>query len=113
LAAWTGVVKTGGRLNVFKAMQNPTICTFTTTVDGLRVRAKAQDIWIPVSTARNCDYMARSNASWLTVNGDGTYSGNSSISIHVAANTTGVARTATLTFGGRTFVIRQTAETRG
>ena len=28
LANWNGLVKTGGRLNVFKAMQNPTVCDF-------------------------------------------------------------------------------------
>ena len=28
LPAWNGFVKSGGRLNVFKAMQTPTVCSF-------------------------------------------------------------------------------------
>lgn len=108
LANWTTLVKTGGRLNVFKAMQTPTVCTFATSVDSIRLRgARAAEVSIPVTAPTNCDYMVKSNAAWLTVTGNNTLSGNGTFTFQVTANSTGAARTATLSFGGRTFVVRQ------
>lgn len=114
LTAWTGLVKTGGRLNVFKAMQNPTVCTFDTGGStGMSLRGKSYDLTLSVTAAQNCDYMAKSSTpSWLTVTGNNVFSGNGTITLHVDANTTGSARTGVISFGGRTYTLTQRTLTR-
>jgi len=109
LPAWAGLVKTGGRLNIFKAMQNPTVCTFDTGgIDSIRIRGlRARDLSFNVTAAANCDYMVKSDSPWLTINGNNVFSSNGTVSFHVTANTTGVARTATISFGSRAMIVRQ------
>ncbi len=109
LPAWAGIVKTGGRLNVFKAMQNPTVCTFDTGgVDAIRLRGRrAEDLSFGVTAAANCDYMVKSDAAWLTITGNNVFSSNGTVAFHVTANSTGAPRTATISFGGRTLIVRQ------
>jgi len=109
LPAWATLVKTGGRLNVFKAMQNPTVCTFDTGgINALRLRGRRSgDLSFNVTAPANCDYMAKSDSPWLTISGNNVYSSNATITFHVAANTTGAARNATISFGGRTMLVRQ------
>jgi subtilisin family serine protease len=109
LPAWATLVKTGGRLNIFKAMQNPTVCTFDTGgIDSIRLRGlRARDLTFSVTAAANCDYMVKSDSPWLTINGNNVFSSNGTVSFHVTANTTGVARTATISFGSRAMIVRQ------
>ena len=111
LPAWSGIVKTGGRLNIFHAMQNPTVCTFNTP-SGLNVLAPGGSYSINVTSPVNCDYMIKSNVSWITFPGytiPGSYvlSGNGTVNIQVAAMPSG-RRTGTITIGGQTFTVRQT-----
>jgi hypothetical protein len=116
LPAWANLVKTGGRLNVFKAMQNPTVCTFDTGgIDFIRLRGRrATDLSFNVTAPANCDYMAKSDSPWLTIAGNNVFSSNGTVTFHVAANTAGTARTATISFGGRTMIVRQMPQaTRG
>ena len=114
LPAWAGLTKTGGRLNVFKAMQNPTVCTFTPAAERIRLRgARAQALSMPVTAPANCDYMAKSDAAWLTITGNNVFSSNGAITFSVSANDTGSARIATISFGDTSFVVRQQPGTRG
>jgi len=109
LPAWATLVKTGGRLNIFKAMQNPTVCTFDTGgINAFRLRGRRSgDLSFNVTAPANCDYMAKSDSPWLTISGNNVFSSNGTVTFHVAANTTGAARNATILFGGRTIVVRQ------
>jgi hypothetical protein len=61
---------------------------------------------INVSADNSCSWTAVSNASWLTINGNPTHSGNGSISFTVAANI-GPQRTGTISIGGQTFTVTQ------
>ena len=107
LPAWNGLVKSGGRLNVFKAMQNPTVCTFSPSVGTLTVPTRGGTFTVNVTAAQNCDYSVKSNSKlWLKVVSSDVMSGNGTVSFHVTLNPT-ITRTGTISIGGQTFTVRQ------
>ncbi|MFM9902972.1 MAG: S8 family serine peptidase [Pyrinomonadaceae bacterium] len=106
LANWNGVVKTGGRLNVFKAMQFPTVCTFNTGGNLMRVRPRGGNFRIGMTVAQNCDYSVKSNANWITLTSSNVGSGNGTVTITVSPNA-GAARTGTISIAGQAYTIRQ------
>ena len=63
---------------------------------------------VAVSVGAGCAWMAESNATWLTVNGATSGTGNGTVAYTVASNT-GPARTAALTIAGQTFTVTQAA----
>ena len=62
---------------------------------------------VSVTTQAWCTWMAVSNASWITITGGSSGTGNGAVAYTVAANTTGNDRTGTLTIAGRTFTLTQ------
>lgn len=60
-----------------------------------------------VSTTAGCQWTAVSNVPWLTIVAGAQGSGSGAVGYSVAANTTQVVRTATLTIGGRTVAVTQ------
>lgn len=107
LPAWATYVKTSGRLNVFHALQNPTVCTFTPSVASpFRVPTKGGVFTITVTAPQNCDYVAKPNARWIKVLGADLASGNGTFTIRVPVNPT-ISRTGTISFGDQTLTIVQ------
>jgi hypothetical protein len=60
-----------------------------------------------ISSGADCSYSAVSNDSFITIVSGASGTGNGTISYSIAANTTGAARTGTITAGGQTFTITQ------
>ncbi|MBK8305178.1 MAG: S8 family serine peptidase [Chloracidobacterium sp.] len=106
LPAWSTLVKTGGRLNVFKAMQNPTVCTFNNGATRIQARAAGGTFTISIPAATNCDYFVKSNNAWVTRNTAEVISGAGMVSITVGSNA-GLPRTGTVTIGGQIYTIVQ------
>jgi len=106
LQQWNGIVKTGGRLNAARALQNQTICTFTAANDSITVPTKGGYFTVNVAAAPNCDFSVKSNAKWIQINGADALSGNSAVSFRVLVNPT-ISRTGTITIAGQTFTVRQ------
>ncbi|HRI03868.1 MAG TPA: S8 family serine peptidase [Pyrinomonadaceae bacterium] len=106
LPAWSTLVKTGGRLNVFKAMQNPTVCNFNNGATQIRSRAAGGTFSINIPAATNCDYFVKSNNAWVTRNTAEVMSGTNTVSITVG-NNTGMPRTGSVTIGGQIYTIVQ------
>ncbi|MBA2736756.1 MAG: S8 family serine peptidase [Pyrinomonadaceae bacterium] len=106
LPQWNGVVKTGGRLNAARALQNQTICTFTAANDSIIVPTKGGYFTVNVAAAPNCDFSVKSNAKWIQINGADALSGNSAVSFRVLVNPT-ISRIGTITIAGQTFTVRQ------
>jgi subtilisin family serine protease len=106
LPAWSTLVKTGGRLNVFKAMQNPTVCTFNNGATRIQARAAGGTFTISIPAATNCDYFVKSNNAWVTRNTAEVMSGAGTVSITVGSNA-GLPRTGTVTIGGQIYTIVQ------
>lgn len=103
LPAWSTLVRTGGRLNIFKAMQTPTVCSFPTA---MTVPTKGGIFTVNITPGQNCDYFVKSNTNWIKVTSPDTMSGNGSITFRVTVNPT-ITRSGTITIGGQTFTITQ------
>jgi Putative binding domain, N-terminal len=63
---------------------------------------------VRVDTPAGCSWQAVSNAQWITIQSGASGSGGGEVRFQVAANT-GAARRGTLTIGGQTFTINQSA----
>ena len=88
LANWTGVVKTGGRLNINNALRNQTVCSFNTPASTLRVPTKGGVFTVNVTAAANCDYFVKSPVRWIRIMSNDTLSGNGTFTFRVTANPT-------------------------
>ena len=62
-----------------------------------------------LSATAACDWQAMSNSSFITIDSGATGNGNGTVNFTVAPNTTGAARTGTLTVAGRNVTITQDA----
>ena len=111
LPAWNGIVKTGGRLNVDRALRNQTVCAFNLSQNQFTVGGGGASQSVNVTAGANCDYSAISSApSWITVNTGSPGSGNGTVSFTVQANA-GAARSGTINIGGTILTINQVGPT--
>lgn len=111
LGNWNGVVKSGGRLNVSRALQSQTVCSFNLSTQTINAITKGGYYAVNMTAPQNCDYSIKSNVNWIRVSGagiDGTAvgSGNGTITFRVGFNTR-ISRSGTLTIGGQTVTIDQ------
>jgi subtilisin family serine protease len=111
LANWNGLVKTGGRLNVFKAMQNPTVCDFQFSPTTVEFGNQGGNANQAVTAATNCDYAVKSNVNWITIQTGNPGSGNGQFSYSVGPMPiplgTGFGRSGTISVGDKTLTITQ------
>ena len=106
LANWNGVVKTGGRLNVARALQNQTVCSFALSSPSMVVPTKGGYFTVNVTAGQNCDYAVKSNANWLVVSGSDSLSGNGTVTFRVTLNPM-ISRTGTVRIAGTDFTVTQ------
>jgi subtilisin family serine protease len=106
LPAWTSLVKSGGRLNVFAAMQNQTVCNFSLSTQSIMAKTKGGYYSVGMTVPQNCDYSIKSNARWILVDGPGVGSGNGTVTFRVTLNP-GISRSGTVTIGGQTVTVTQ------
>jgi subtilisin family serine protease len=106
LKQFDGFVKSGGRLNVFAALQNPTVCEFNPSVNSIFAPTKGGVFTIDVTAAPNCDYSVRSDVNWITVLSPKDLSGNAAVMLRVTVNPT-ITRSATVTLAGEKITISQ------
>lgn len=106
LAAFSGLIKTGGRINVFAAMQNQTVCNFAPPQSTVNVGTKGGYFSFNITPGTNCDYFVRGSSNWIKVEGSDLRSGSSTVTVHVTVNPT-VTRTGTITVGDRQVTVRQ------
>jgi subtilisin family serine protease len=106
LVVWNGLVKSNGRLNVFKALQNPTVCSFTPSLASQGVTVPGGSYSFNVTSPTNCDYSATTNVNWITVNGGNPSSGNGTINYTVAQNSS-LPRSGTIRIGDQNFQVTQ------
>ena len=106
LPAWNGLVKSGGRLNVFKAMQNPTVCNFTAGTGSMKAQTRGGVFTINVPAGPNCDYFVTSSSKWISILTPNLMSGNGSVTFRVSVNPT-ITRSGTISIGGQNFTVTQ------
>ena len=109
LPQWNGIVKTGGRINLARALQNQTVCTFTPANTSQTAAAGGGNYSVNITAPTNCDYSVKSSDSWITITSGNTGSGGGTISYAVQSSSVG--RTGTISVGGTTFTIYQLGPT--
>jgi len=84
-------------------------CTFSLSGSDRSFNATGGTGNLTVNTSSACAWSAGSNANWLTLVSGASGIGSGVVVFQVAANTTGQARAASVTVGGQTFTVNQTA----
>ncbi len=84
-------------------------CTFSLSGSDRSFNATGGTGNVTVNTSSACAWSASSNANWLTLVSGASGIGSGVVVFQVAANTTGQARAASVTVGGQTFTVNQTA----
>jgi hypothetical protein len=85
------------------------VCTFSLSGSGQSFNATGGTGNVTVTTSSGCAWSATSSESWLTVVSGASGTGAGVVMYRVAANTSGLARAASLTIGGQTITVNQTA----
>jgi subtilisin family serine protease len=106
LPQFAGFNRTGGRLNVGRALQNQTVCSFNLSTQTVSAKTKGGYYSIDVSAAQNCDFSAKSNVNWIKVSENTLGSGNGTVNFRVRFNP-GISRAGTLTIAGQTVTVTQ------
>lgn len=106
LPSWATYVKTSGRLNVFSALQNPTVCTFTPSITEIHVPTKGKVFDVVVTAPANCEYSITPSSNWVKILSSKTANGTTTVTIRVPVNPT-ISRTASVAFGDQTMTVIQ------
>ena len=84
-------------------------CTFSLSGSSQSFTATGGTGNVTVTTSSDCAWSATSSESWLTVVSGSSGTGAGVVAFRVAPNTTGEARAASLSIGGQTLTVNQTA----
>ncbi len=110
LPAWSGLVKSGGRINVDRALRNQTVCAFNLSQSQTTVPTAGGTFSVGVTAPANCDFAAVSNSNWISVTSGNPGSGNTTVTFTVQSSS-GAARSGTITVGETTFTVNQIGPT--
>lgn len=99
-------IKTNGRLNVFNALQNQTVCSLNLTRSSVIISRKGGYVEIGAASGVNCDFPIISDRRWIRVQGSGVTSGSGDLRIYVDPSMY-FTRTGTLKVGATSIPIRQ------
>lgn len=106
LTGWASTpIKTNGRLNVFNALQDQTVCTAVFSTDNIVAGTKGGYFTVNVFAPQNCDFSVKTNVNWVVIENP-VISGNSMIRFRVRVNST-VGRSTTLSVNGQPINIIQ------
>jgi hypothetical protein len=84
-------------------------CTFSLSASSQSFNTTGGTGNVTVTTSSGCAWSATSSASWVIVVSGASGTGTGVVAFQVAPNTTGQARMASLSIGGQTLTINQTA----
>jgi len=107
LAQWNGLVKTGGRLNIARALQTQTECTYSYRRSS-GFLSSGGSINITVKAPGNCDFSVVSHSPWITVTAGSVGSGNTTITVAASPNS-GASRVGVIKIAGQTVKLSQGA----
>lgn len=106
LTGWGSTpIKTNGRLNVFNALQNQTVCTAVFSTNKIVAGTKGGYYTVGVFVPQNCDFSVKSNVNWVIIENP-VISGNSVIRLRVRFNST-VERSTMVSVNGQPINIIQ------
>ena len=106
----TGTVSVAGLTFTFNQIANET-CSYIISPSFQNRGATNGSSSFSIQTSRqSCPWEAISNANWIVVTGSVLGVGNGTVNYSHASNTDGIERTGTISIGGLTFTVSQTAE---
>jgi hypothetical protein len=106
----TGVTRTGAlTIGGKKYTVTQATCTYALGATGAPFGVNGGTGSVGVTTGEGCPWTSTSGAPWVTITSDSPRTGSGTVSYTVAANSTLVARTATLTIGGKAYKVTQAA----
>jgi subtilisin family serine protease len=109
LTGWTATpTRTNGRLNVFNALQNQTVCSFVLANDAIRVPRKGGYFSVSVTAPANCDYAAKPNVGWIHGSDKNVFSGSEVVTFRVSTSP-GLYRLGTINIGGQMLTVNQSS----
>lgn len=103
----TGTMTIAGQ--TFTATEASASCAYTISSSGQSFADVGGSGTVTVSTAAGCAWTVTSTASWLVPTSAGSGTGNATIGYSVQANTATSSRSASLTIGGQSFSVTQSA----
>lgn len=107
LTGWEATpIRTNGRLNVFNALQNRTVCGFGLSTNEVFPITKGGYYYVDVAAPQNCDFAVRSNDRWLRIEGADNRSGSVRVRFRLGVNPR-ISRSGTLTIAGQTVTVIQ------
>lgn len=106
LPAFTGFNRSGGRLNVSRALNQQTVCSIKPAAAEILVPTKGGSFEIGITAPQFCDYFVRSTARWVNITSESTDSGTTVIKFRVGVNPT-INRSAVVQVGSGSFTVVQ------
>src|SRR5262249_42427138 len=97
-----------GASAIVAVTQSSSPCTYALGAQGQSVGSADGAANVTLTTGADCNWVARSNANWITVNAGSTNGvGSANLQFSVAANTSTSQRVGTLTITGQTYTVTQ------
>jgi hypothetical protein len=107
-AARSGTLTVAGQTYTINQAAGVVSCSYTLSASSVNVAATSSTGSVMVTTTNSCQWTATSNASWVSITGGASGTGNGTVNFSVSANS-GAARSGTLTVAGQTYTINQAA----
>ena len=108
-ASRSGTITIAGQ--TFTVTQSGPSCSYAISPTSRSFTAAGGSGSVSVAAGTGCAWTAVSNASWITVTGGASGSGNGTVTYSVAANPGTLSRTGTLTIAGQTHTVTQSGTT--
>lgn len=83
------------------------VCNFSLNTTNTSVGASASSLTVGLTTQSVCPWSASSFSNWITVSGRTATRGAATVSLSIAANSTGTSRVGTVVIGGRLLLVTQ------
>ncbi len=103
----TGTITAAGQ--TFTLSQAGVACTYSISPGSQTFPATGGSGSVSVTAGAGCTWSASNNASWVTVNGTPTGSGDGTVTLSAAPNTGTTSRSGTMTVAGRIFTLTEAA----
>ncbi|HEX8567216.1 MAG TPA: S8 family serine peptidase [Pyrinomonadaceae bacterium] len=108
LSQWNGIVKTGGRINAARAIEQQTVCNFNLSATSQSYNFPGGTGNFTVTAPANCDFSVVSQANWITVTSGQNGSGTTFVSFSVAPfSGVALSRTGLIRVAGQNFTVHQ------
>ncbi len=105
------VVGLAGTIDRITTSPPPPPCSYSVSPTGESFTASGGRSSLSVTSSSDCNWLAASHETWITIEGGRNGTGNGTVSYAVAANGDPASRTATITVGGQTFLVNQAGAT--